>query len=277
VEVDGHDQNDRHPAYHQEKDAPLETKTDAHRPSTPLRPHAWDVRLLVRGGATRASTVLARRAREIAVLDTGMGHHDALLVSALKEHGVNPEEVTLVFNTHAHVDHSHNNVLFPNASIYCSSRDREWTMAVHDALARAETPGPEHITAFYPEMAAAVGEKIVRKILGIEKMLWDPRRLGEDSRTVPLETNEPPAGITVIPTPGHSPHHLSFAIETSDIPVVVCGDALLLRGEETYEAVMMPSWNSREYAASRARLLERTALIVPGHDEPFQHDLPGPR
>jgi len=228
------------------------------------------VQLLTRGGATRATSVLARRGRDIAVLDTGMGHHEGLIVSALRYHGVAPDEVTLVFNTHAHVDHSHNNVLFPNASIYCSTGDRQWTLPVRDALARVETPGPEHITAFYPEMAAAAGEKIVRKILGIEKMLWDPSRLGDRARVVPLETGELPTGITVIPTPGHSPFHLSFSIDTNDLPVVVCGDALLLRGEETYDAVMVPPWNSIEYNASRARLLERAALIVPGHDEPFR-------
>ena len=211
------------------------------------------------------------------MFDTGMGHHGALLVSALRQHGVTPEEVTLVFNTHAHVDHSHNNVLFPGASIYCSTRDRDWTMAVHDALARADTPGPEHITAFYPEMAASAGEKIVRKILGIERMLWDPSRLGgTGARVVALETAELPPGGRVIPTPGHSPHHVSFSIETTELPVIVCGDALLLRGEDSYDAVMVPPWDSSAYAASRARLLERRAVIVPGHDEPFRHD-PGDR
>jgi len=232
----------------------------------------WDVHLLVRGGATRATSVLARRGDDVAVFDTGMGHHATLLVSALRQHGVGPGDVTLVFNTHAHVDHSHNNVLFPRASIYCSLRDREWTMAVHEVLAQADMPGPEHITAFYPEMAEARGEKIVRKILGIEKMLWDASRLGDESRMIALENAELPEGIDLIPTPGHSPHHVSFAIHRTDLPLIVCGDALILRGEETYDAVMVPPWNSASYAASRARLLDAAAIIAPGHDEPFRHE-----
>ena len=47
------------------------------------RSDAWEVTLLMRGGATRASSVLARRGREIAVFDTGMGHHADALTAAL--------------------------------------------------------------------------------------------------------------------------------------------------------------------------------------------------
>ena len=226
--------------------------------------------LLVRGGATRANSVLAARGREVAVFDTGMGHTGQTLLRALADRGIAPNDVTLVFNTHAHVDHSHNNVLFPRAEVLCSKRDRAWTRSVHEVLAREERPGPEHITAFYAEVATGrYNPKLIRKVLGIEKLLWDPARLGPDSQAHWLEEGSLPPGVTAIETPGHSPYHVSFVIETGRSPVLVCGDALLLHGEESYDAPMMPNWSSEQYAASRTRLQRFHGIIVPGHDVPF--------
>jgi N-acyl homoserine lactone hydrolase len=226
----------------------------------------------MRGGATRASTVLARRGRDVAVFDTGMGHHDRALAAALAAEGVTADDVTLVFNTHAHVDHSHNNILFPRARIYCSARDREWTRKMHDVLDRLDRPQPDDVAPFYPELAAgAFNPKLIRKVLGIEKLLWDPSRWGSPAQTVWLEDAELPEGISIMPTPGHSPDHVSFVIETGARPMLICGDALLLRGEEHYEAPMMPPWSSPIYRESQARITAFDGVIVPGHDEPYDN------
>jgi glyoxylase-like metal-dependent hydrolase (beta-lactamase superfamily II) len=235
--------------------------------------HPWRVSLLMRGGATRATSVLARRGNDVAVFDTGMGHHGRALVAALAAEGLSPEDVTLVFNTHAHVDHSHNNILFPRAPIFCSARDREWTREVHDVLARHDQPEAEEIAPFYPELAAgSFNPKLIRKVLGIEKMLWDEPRWGSPDQAVWLEdTPELPPGISIMPTPGHSPHHVSFLIQTAGRPVLICGDALLLKGEENYDAPMMPPWDSKIYRESQARIHAFTGLIIPGHDEPYEH------
>ena len=228
--------------------------------------------VLIRGGATRATSVLARRGREIAVIDTGMGHHARSLTAALAAQGVRPDDVTLVLNTHAHVDHSHNNILFDRARILCSARDREWTREVHEVLDRHDQPEADEIAPFYPELAGGnFNPKLIRKVLGIEKMLWDVPRWGPLDRTEWLENVELPAGITIMPTPGHAPHHVSFAIETAGRPVLICGDALLLRGEENYDAPMMPPWNTPVYRESQARIHAFDGLIIPGHDEPFEN------
>jgi len=193
-------------------------------------------------------------------------------VRELGRRGIAPRDVTVVFNTHAHVDHSHNNVLFPAAKIVCSARDRAWTRAVHDVLAREDTPGAEHIMRFYPEVAGGgYNAKLVRKILAVEKMLWDPTRLGDDAQAVWLEDTPTLPGVRVVETPGHSPHHVSYVIETGRAPVLVCGDALLLKGEEDYGAPMMPQWSTAAYAESRARLCQFRGVVVPGHDEPYEH------
>lgn len=226
----------------------------------------------MRGGALRASSVLARRDRDVAIIDTGIAHHTASLVAALAAEGVTPPEVTLVFNTHAHVDHSHNNVLFPNARIYASRRDRLWTRALHAVLDGVSAPGPEHVLPFYPSMAAAAyNPKVVRKMLAIDKLLWDESRWRHDDRTFWLEDVRPPAGIRVIDTPGHAPHHVSFAIETAGRQVLVCGDALLHRTDLEAAAPRMPPWDVSAYHASHDTIRAFDGIVVPGHDEPFDN------
>lgn len=226
----------------------------------------------MRGGALRASSVLARRDGDIAVIDTGMAHHSASLVAALASHGIAPPEVTVVFNTHAHVDHSHNNALFPNARIYSSRLDRLWTRELHAVLAAVSAPGPEHVLPFYPSLRSnAYNPKLLRKMLSIDKLLWDESRWRDDDRSVWLEDVQPPAGISVIETPGHAPHHVSFAIETVGRPVLVCGDALLHRPDLDASVPLMPPWDVAAYRASHEKIRAFDGIIVPGHDEPFDN------
>jgi N-acyl homoserine lactone hydrolase len=230
------------------------------------------VSLLVRGGATRASVVLAQHGSDIALFDTGLAHHATSLLAALADAGVTPEAVTYVFNTHAHPDHSHNNALFPHARLVGSARDRAWTRAVHLALARTSRPVADDVAAFYPEMASgAHNPRLVAKVLGIDKLLWDETRLGDDRALEAIEDRALPGGIVAIETPGHSPHHLSFLVETSERPVVICGDALLTREEDHLANPVMPPWSLDWYRQSRARLAALDAIIVPGHDLPFEN------
>lgn len=227
----------------------------------------------MRGGALNASTVLARRGRDVAVFDTGMGHHTASLVAALAVEGLRPEDVTLVFNTHGHIDHSHNNAIFTRSRVFCSRRDRDWTLGMHAALSRTGTPAGADVVDFYPELASgAYDPKTVRKVLSIEKLLWDESRWGPAARCAWLEDLEPPPGIRVLPTPGHTPFHLSFAIDAGSSQVLVCGDALLVRNEDDTALPPMPQWSLERYRQSKAEIRRFNGIIVPGHDEPFVND-----
>jgi glyoxylase-like metal-dependent hydrolase (beta-lactamase superfamily II) len=226
----------------------------------------------MRGGATRASSLLARRSGDVAIFDTGMAHHAGLLTAALAGQGVSPRDVTLVFNTHAHPDHSHNNVLFPGARIHCSSRDRAWTLAVHKALVATDRPTADDIAPFFPEMVRGTyNPRLVEKVLGIDKLLWDGSRLGDPDQVAAFENCPLPEGIRVIETPGHSPYHVSFQIDATGGPVVVCGDALMTLDGEYEVTPMMPPWCAASARNSRDRLLALPAVLVPGHDAPFDN------
>lgn len=76
------------------------------------------------------------------LVDTGCGdpewskvhHHpivqteDMLLLNVLKGHGVCPENITCVVNTHLHWDHCWNNDLFPGKKIYVQKSEMDFAM-----------------------------------------------------------------------------------------------------------------------------------------------------
>ena len=233
----------------------------------------WQAGLLTSGGALRSSSLLASNGVDIAVFDTGFPQHTNSFIAELAKFDVAPDDVTLVFNTHAHVDHSHNNSLFSNARICCSKRDREWTRSFHEAIADLENPSERDILAFYPEMAnQKFDTKILRKVLALEKMLWDAARWGRDEQTCWLEENGSlPEGIAVLPTPGHAPHHVSYIIQTEHRPLLMCGDALLVRDEEHANLSLIPPHNLAKYRQSQTLIKSFDGIIVPGHDAPFDN------
>lgn len=232
----------------------------------------WQVSILMRGCPQHASVVLARRGHDIAVIDTGLAQHAASLVAALAANDITPDDVTLVLNTHSHVDHSHNNSLFARARIFCSALDRHWTRALHEALARIERPGPEDVLPFYPELASTVySPKLVRKVLAIERLLWDEARWGRPDQFAWLEEEALPEGISVMPTPGHTPHHVSYVIQTDARPILMTGDALVMRGEAHLSLQLAPPHNLIAYQHSQQLINSFDGIIVPGHDEPFDN------
>jgi glyoxylase-like metal-dependent hydrolase (beta-lactamase superfamily II) len=233
----------------------------------------WDVRVIVRGSPLRASVVLARRGTETVVIDTGLPGQERALLAALADHGIDPDAVTTVLNTHSHVDHSHNNLLFRRARIVCSRRDREWTNEFHEALAAAAGTDVEHVLPFYPELARdGYDMKIVRKVLTIEKLLFDADRWGRAEQTEWLEETELPTGISTMPTPGHAPYHVSFLVEAAERPVLVTGDALLVRDEAKRGLQLVPPYDWNGYRASQERIHHVRGLVVPGHDDPFVNE-----
>lgn len=63
-------------------------------------------------------------------------HHHPLVqteemkpVNALRRLGVEPEDVTVIVNTHLHWDHCSSNHLFPNAKIYVQKRELQFALA----------------------------------------------------------------------------------------------------------------------------------------------------
>jgi glyoxylase-like metal-dependent hydrolase (beta-lactamase superfamily II) len=199
----------------------------------------WRLRVnvaVVRGGG---STVL---------VDTGLGplprafmpDAGALLLDGLARLSVAPEDVDLVVHTHLHVDHVGWDGAFPSARYVVHQADLDFFLA-DESL--AERP---HLR-----------EKVV-PLFAAGRI--DPVR---------AET-ELTAGVRVVPTPGHTPGHVSLLLESEGQTAAVLGDAVV---HELQLAAPGLAYFSDEdagrAAATRARLLEQLAetepVVAAGH------------
>ena len=145
-------------------------------------------------------------------MDTGLGPKPTPetpwgeLLNDFAAHGLKPEDVDMVVMTHAHRDHIGWNVVsqdgeyvptFPNARYYVSAKDWE---ACHDP-ALIETRFPNAPDCVWPLEG-----------LGVLELME-----GEYSLT---------SELTMIPTPGHTPGHMSINVSSQGERGLVLGDVL---------------------------------------------------
>jgi glyoxylase-like metal-dependent hydrolase (beta-lactamase superfamily II) len=202
------------------------------------------------------------------VVDTGLMLQESALLGALRAHGLAPDDINLVINTHLHIDHCGNNTLFPRAGIVLSRAEWAWTDAFYAALFASRAP--EQVTAeFYPELASHdVKPRTIRNVVRLARMFWRRERLGDERQFRWAEDLDLPAGLELLQTPGHTPHHLSIRVSASP-PVLVAGDAVLTEDPAVKVRTMIPH-SQAQFVATRQRLLELGVRIIPGHGPAFQ-------
>jgi glyoxylase-like metal-dependent hydrolase (beta-lactamase superfamily II) len=228
----------------------------------------WRVTPLLEGTGYSSSCTLVTDGSTRVLIDTGLMLQESALLDALDDHGVRPGDIDLVINTHLHIDHCGNNALFPRAAIVMSRAEWQWTDAFYTALFTARAP--EVVTAqFYPELAAHhVKTRTIRNVARLARMFWRRERLGDESRFRWAEEAELPAGLELIETPGHTPHHLSIRVHAA-IPVVVAGDAVLAEDPTARVRTMIPH-SQVLFDATRRRVLDLGIRIIPGHGRGFE-------
>jgi glyoxylase-like metal-dependent hydrolase (beta-lactamase superfamily II) len=156
------------------------------------------------------------------------------LKTQLAQHGLKPEDIGIVINTHLHFDHCGNNKLFPNAKIYVQAEEFRYAQE------------PERF-----QQASYIKE------------LFDVKahyKLIQGQQDVTKE-------VSVIPTPGHSIGHQSVAIKSSEANYVYCGDAAPIK--ECLEKRNIPGvlYSSHEALTSIDRLKSmNNALYIFSHD-----------
>lgn len=116
---------------------------------------------------------------------------------ALINLGIQPEEIDYVLFTHLHWDHSSNCHKFTNARFFANQTEYEFAL--------------DPIPLYYKSYEASQ--------LGIEA----------DFKKVKMETflgeTEILPGIVAFDTPGHSPGHVAFEVDTEDGKYIIAGDA----------------------------------------------------
>ena len=230
----------------------------------------WTVDVLLVGTGYSSTCTLVSNDRHRVVIDTGLSIHEEMLVASLARRGVSPTDVDIVINTHLHVDHCGNNATFPRATIFASRAEWDWTHAFYGALFASRTPervAPE----FYPEVESyGLSTRTVRNVVRMARLFWRPERLGNPAHVHWLETSALPADLDVLPTPGHTPHHVSILVGAAE-PIVIAGDAVLAEDADAKVKTMIP-FSRTQFLATRQALLDRGCTIVPGHGPTF---LPG--
>jgi glyoxylase-like metal-dependent hydrolase (beta-lactamase superfamily II) len=144
--------------------------------------------------------------RELVLIDTGYGDdthggRTGQLLAELAHAGYRPEQVSMVVNTHAHGDHTGRNTIlverdrkpaFPNARYYLGRQD--W-----DHFA-----GQEGKVHHFDEQLRSLAR------LGLLTLVDGPLQLT-------------PA-VSLLPTPGHTPGHMSVLIESRRQTAIFLGD-----------------------------------------------------
>jgi len=231
-------------------------------------PSPWTVEVLLVGNFYSSSCTLLTGDDHRVIVDTGLSIQEGELVDALARHHLTPGDIDIVINTHLHVDHCGNNSVFSRAAIFASKAEWDWTHAFYAALFSASAP-EKVVPEFYPEIDAhGVKTRTIRNVARMARLFWHPDRLGVDAQRRWLETAPLPAGLQVLPTPGHTPHHLSIRVEAPE-PVIVAGDAVLAADADAKVKTMIP-FSRAQSAATRRALIDRGGTIVPGHGPVFQ-------
>jgi len=157
------------------------------------------------------------------LFDTGIGPPHALidrlyrpfrtpLDAGLANIGLSPADVIAIINCHLHFDHCGGNQLFPGTPIFAQKAEYE----------AARAPGYT-----LPEWVDFPGARF--------------ELVDGDAEVLP--------GISVIPTPGHTPGHQSAIVDTADGRAVLAGQAA-----ETARQFTRLEGAGAEYVASLRRL-----------------------
>lgn len=183
------------------------------------------------------TVTLIRGSRNILVDAAQVGRRQVLL-QRLAALGVSPNDIDVVFLTHAHWDHILNMDLFPNAEFLIHPAEREYAKHPHEG--DWATP------------------KYTSRIL-------ESYQLREVK-----ENNEIDDGVRVIETPGHTPGSISLLVHTPEGQAALCGDTMHNSWSAVSGLPRLVFWDVDKAKASIRKILDRAEIIYPGHDRPFR-------
>ena len=184
-------------------------------------------------GALGLSTcALLRTDDHVLLFDTGAHGIIKTLQKSLERLGVSPDAVDTIFLSHMHYDHLNNVAYYPNAQIIVGRKEWEYATQSKDE--------------------------------------WTPLESVEylkNSRSVRLvdDGEEVLPGMRAIWTPGHTPGHMSLAIDTPEGVLILAGDAVKNRSELELEYADQ-SVDGEASRRSIQKIKQMAYKVLPGHD-----------
>lgn len=164
--------------------------------------------------------------------DAWAARDDGRFLSGLVAAGVGPDGIDVVFCTHLHVDHVGWNTRLENGRWVPTFRNARYLFPAADNDLFGAEAGAHYTESVLPVIAAGQAEFV-------------------------QGAHEIGPGITLSPTPGHTPGHASVLIESGGARAVITGDAIHSSAQCAH-----PDWHFRFDAdpgraeSSRRRLLE---------------------
>jgi glyoxylase-like metal-dependent hydrolase (beta-lactamase superfamily II) len=196
------------------------------------------------------------------LVDVGAGDffgpgYGGKLVARLKSVGVDPAGISDILLTHVHTDHSgglvrQGKALFPNATVHVGKGDVDFF------LAKQNQQGVKGYDKAYFEQATlslspylAAGR--IRPFSGVTELA---------------------PGVTAVPTPGHTPGHSFFRVESQGKSVTFIGDIVHVQAVQFPKPEITITYDVDNAAARQQRLaqfrrLAQEGVVVAGAHMPF--------
>jgi glyoxylase-like metal-dependent hydrolase (beta-lactamase superfamily II) len=166
----------------------------------------------------------------------------------LRSRGIGVRDIKTVVLTHMHIDHDGGLAHFPHSRIVVSGDELARTSGIRGA-----------ILGYLPNRWP--------KWFDPQPLAWQPTPCGPFMRSAPLTA----AGdVVAVPTPGHTPSHLSVIVHDGDEQIMFAGDASYLDSTMLNGAVDGVNPNEAEatatLAAIRTLCAQRPTIYLPTHD-----------
>ena len=166
----------------------------------------------------------------------------------LRSRGIAPRDVRTVVLTHMHIDHDGGLAHFPLSRILVNGAELARAAGVRGAL-----------LGYLPNRWP--------KWFDPAPLAWEPTSCGPFTRNAPLTA----AGdVVAVPTPGHTPSHLSVIVRDGERQLMIAGDSSYLESTMLNGTIDGVSPNESEAGATLAAIREfcaqRPTVYLPTHD-----------
>jgi N-acyl homoserine lactone hydrolase len=162
--------------------------------------------------------------------------------------GIGARDVKTVVLTHMHIDHDGGLAHFPHSRILASAGEIARASGIAGAMLG-------YLPKRWPKWFAP------------EPLAWQPTACGPFASSARISA----AGdVIAVPTPGHTPNHLSVVVRDGDHEIMLAGDASYLESTMLSGTVDGVSPDETVAAATLARIREfcsqRPTVYLPAHD-----------